>query len=262
MVLVAQIISSMGCLENTFIYFPAKYPEGYWQIKNYPAIEDCYFKAQDGVELHGWFAGNSNSQTTLLWFHGNAGNITHRLDNLLGLVQLRINVFIIDYRGYGRSEGCPSEMGLYCDAQAAYDYLVHTRQIPSRCIYLFGRSLGGAVAINLALNNDCAGAIVESSFTSLPDIGQNLYPFLSTKLITKITRERYDSLAKISRIKIPLLFIHGDADELIPIEHSRRLFEAANEPKEFYKVHGAAHNDLYLMGGKAYLNKIKAFVMQ
>jgi hypothetical protein len=247
----------MGCLEDNFIYFPAKYPEGNWRIKDQLPAEDCYFKTRDGLKLHGWFVNSSGAKSTLLWLHGNAGNITHRLDNLVKLHRLGVNVFIIDYRGYGQSQGHPSEQGLYNDAQAAYDYLLQTRRINAQNIYFFGRSLGGAVAIDLALKNSCAGVIAESTFTSLPDIGRELYPFLPVKLVT---RERYDSLAKIAKIKVPILILHGDADEIVYIEHGRRLFEAANQPKEFYSIKGAGHNDTYMVGGMAYFEKIREFI--
>ncbi len=256
-IIYSLLVLNMGCLEDNFIYFPSKYPDGYWHIAKQLPVEDCYFKASDGVMLHGWFADFAGTNTTLLWLHGNAGNISDRQDNLMRLLRIGINVFIIDYRGYGRSKGHPSEQGLYKDAQAAYDYLLHTKSISPRDIYLFGRSLGGAVAINLALSNKAAGLIVESTFTSLPDIGRELYPFLPVKMIT---RERYDSLAKIAQINIPVLIIHGDADEIVPVGHGKKLFEAANEPKEFYVIKGAEHNNTYVVGGKAYFEKIKAFV--
>jgi hypothetical protein len=253
------LLVNMGCLEDSFIYFPAKYPEGYWHVGKQLPVEDCYFNTEDGLRLHGWFAASSGAQTTLLWLHGNAGNITHRQDNLMRLLRLGVNIFIIDYRGYGRSQGHPSESGLYKDAQAAYDYLVQTKHVAPQQIYIFGRSLGGAVAINLAQANKCAGIIVESTFTSLPVIGRELYPFLPVNLLT---RERYDSLAKIAQVKAPILIIHGDADEIVSFEHGRRLFLAANEPKEFYPIKGAGHNNTYIVGGRAYFDKIRAFVNQ
>ncbi len=252
-------LTTMGCIENMFIYFPEQYPQGYWEAGGHLPKEDCLFTASDGVRLHGWWfeAKNSSGSKSLLWLHGNAGNITHRIDNLTRLFHLGVNIFIIDYRGYGKSRGQPSEEGLYKDAQAAYDYLIKNKGILPQNIYIFGRSLGGAVAVELALKNPCGGLIIESTFTSLPDIGKQLYPYLPVKILTK---ERYDSLSKIKQINVPKLIIHGDADEIVYFEHAEKLFKAAGQAKDFYQIKGADHNNTYLVGGRTYLDKLKEFV--
>jgi hypothetical protein len=191
-----------------------------------------------------------------LFFHGNAGNITDRYDMILRLMTLPVRVFIIDYRGYGKSEGRPSEGGLYLDAKAAWHYLVSKRVVDPSQIILFGKSLGGAVAIDLATHVEAAGLIVQSSFTSIPDMAKRLIPILPKFLI----RTRMDSVSKIARVSCPKLFIHSPADEIVPYALGRRLFQTAAEPKAFYDVSGAPHNETYRVGGEAYLDVLRRFV--
>ena len=181
LLLIAGLVTFVMLFEDRFIYFPAKYPEGVWDVQKLgevsPKIEDVWFQASDGVRLHGWYCtqqrndGDRSSpvatRMTLLWFHGNAGNITYHYGMIEGLVAQSIAVFIIDYRGYGRSEGSPSEQGLYMDARGAWDYLTKERAVAPGQIVVFGDSLGGAVAIDLASKVEAAGLVVLSSFTSI-----------------------------------------------------------------------------------------------
>ena len=258
-------------LENGFIYFPSKYPEGDWHPREArdrgggvrAPVEDCFFEASDGVKLHGWYCtpldgGRRECEAVLLWFHGNAGNITHRYDTIRQMVRFPAHVFIFDYRGYGRSEGRPTEAGVYLDGQAAWDYLVRDRGIEPGRLILFGRSLGGAVAIELARRrgNRPGGLIVESSFTSVPDMAANVMPIVPRILI----RTRMDSINKIGSIDLPKLFVHSRADDIIPFEHGRRLFAAAGEPKQFYELANAGHNETEIEGGAAYFNTLRAFI--
>lgn len=246
--------------ENKFIFFPFKYPQGYWHPETFGLqVEDCYFKTIDGCQLHGWFVHKEDAVATLLWCHGNAGNITDRLDNLAKLVRLPVNVFIFDFRGYGRSNGSPDEKGIYLDAEAAYDFLVSRKDVEQDKIILFGRSLGGAVAVDLATKRKCAGLILESTFTSAKDMAKSAFGFIPIHLIIKT---KFNSVDKISQIQVPILFLHGTSDRTVPPELGRRLFEAANNPKEFYQIHGADHNDTYIVGGKSYFDKLLQFTQQ
>lgn len=256
--LVAAFALLLRFMENHFVFFPTKYPEGYWQPEVFGLeAEDCYFTTADGVRLHGWFVAKEDAIATLLWCHGNAGNITHRLDNLAKLHELPVNVFIFDYRGYGRSDGEPSEQGVYLDARAAYDFLVENRGIAPETIVLFGRSLGGAVAVDLAVERRCAGLILESTFTSARDMARAAFGPLPVHWIMKTD---FNCVAKIRRYRGPLLMLHGTADRTVPLRLGGRLYQAANPPKEFYEIPGADHNDTYLVGGKAYFEKLRAFV--
>ena len=225
--------------------------------------DDVIFRTEDGLNLHGWFVPGKKSSPdedlhTLLWFHGNAGNINHRLGNIKMLHErVPVNVFIIDYRQYGRSEGKISEKGTYIDARAALAYLHSRKEINREKIIFFGRSLGSAVAVELALNEKCRALILETPFTSILEMGKKLYPFLPVSLLLKT---KYDSLAKIRNIKVPILVMHGDKDDLVPFEHGKRLYDMANEPKEFYTIPGAGHNDTHIVGGDEYFDVIKRFV--
>ncbi len=238
-----------GCgsaLERSLIYHPMR------RLESHPGAygllyEDVAFQADDGVWLHGWLVPG-RTRWTLLWAHGNAGNISHRLENLKEIHErLGLSVFIFDYRGYGRSEGHPSEEGLYRDAHAALAMLGARADLdPGRVIY-FGRSLGAAVAVELAVHRSPAAVILETPFLSVPAMANHTLPGIGY-----LFRSRYDSLAKIGRLRVPLLILHGDQDEVVPLVHGRRLFETAPEPKTFYAIPGAHHNDTYIVGGEPY----------
>ena len=274
LLLVTGLAGFIMAFEDKFIYFPAKYPDGFWEVESIPAregevipkIEDCQFETSDGVRLHGWFctplrkAGGVlepvPAEMVLLWFHGNAGNISYRYDMIRAMMPLPVQVFIIDYRGYGKSEGKPTEQGLYLDARAAWDFLIGERRVPPSRIIIFGKSLGGAPAIDLASKVTPAGLIVQSSFTSAADMAASVLPFLPRVLL----HTKMDSRSKISAVHCPKLFIHSRADEVIPFELGRRLYEAAPEPKQFYEVEGAPHNSTYLVGGKRYFDALRRFI--
>lgn len=240
------------------IYFPVKYPEGFWRPEEFGvAVEDCFFTTEDGVKLHAWYVPRADARHTLLWFHGNAGNISHRLDHLKMLWdRVPAHILIVGYRGYGRSEGSPDEPGLSLDAQAAYDFLVSQKRLTANQVVVYGQSLGGAVAVDLALARPVAGLIIESSFTSAKDMAKRL-SFLPLHYFLSVA---FDSVTKIKRLHCPVLIMHGTEDEVVPFELGQRLFAAANEPKEFYPIPGATHNDPYLVGGEAYYAKIREFL--
>lgn len=217
---------------------------------------DVQLVTDDAVRLHGWWVRAPRARGTLLFFHGNAGNISHRLDSIQLFSELGLDVLIIDYRGYGRSDGTPSERGTYRDALAAWNWLTHERKVPPERILLFGRSLGAAVAVDLALKVRSAGLIVESAFTSVPDLAGEIYPFLPVR---QMSRYQYDSLSKIGRIAQPLLLVHSRDDELIGFRHGQRLFEAASQPKEFVQIRGG-HNDGFLLSAEDYRHPLRVFL--
>jgi hypothetical protein len=198
------------------------------------------------------------AKTTLLWFHGNAGNISHRAGGLKPLRdKLDANVFMIDYRGYGRSDGAVSEKGTYEDADAAFDYLTRRSDIDPKRIVLFGQSLGSAVAADLAGRRDCLAVILEAPFASIPAMAKAIYPWLPAGALIKT---RYDVIEKAKKIRAPLLVVHGDRDEIVPFEQGRRVFDAATGPKEFHALNGARHNDTFEAGGEAYFNVMRDFI--
>jgi fermentation-respiration switch protein FrsA (DUF1100 family) len=191
----------------------------------------------------------------ILFFHGNAGNISHRLDTLEIFHTLGLSTFIIDYRGYGQSEGRPSEQGTYLDAEAAWRYLVEQRQVPPERMIIFGRSLGGAVAAWLAQAHPPRALILESTFTSLPDMAATYLPFLPVR---SLARFDYNTLARLPDIHCPVLVVHSPDDEVVPYSHGRQLFEAASEPKEFLELRGG-HNEGFLISDN-YQAGLEAFI--
>jgi fermentation-respiration switch protein FrsA (DUF1100 family) len=244
--------------EDFFIYFPARYPEGYWDVKATPfPLEDVTFLTADGVKIHGWYARGKGATWTLLVFHGNAGNVTHRWDLILRLTRLPADVLIFDYRGYGKSEGTPSEAGLYADARAAYEFLTRERGVAPERLVLYGKSLGAAPAIELATQAPCARLVIQSAFTGIPDMAAASFPLLPFRWMV---RHRYDNLSKVPLLKMPKLHIHSRDDEIVPFEQGRRLFEAAAEPKEFYEVAGAGHNELIPMESERWEERLRRFL--
>lgn len=213
-------------------------------------FEDVTFRTQDGVALNGWYVAADEASFTVLFCHGNAGNIMHRLDTVSLFHSLGLNCFVFDYRGYGRSEGRPTEVGTYRDARAAYDWLTQSKGVGADQIVLFGRSLGGSIAAHLAGQVDARAVVVESAFTSYPDMGARMYPYMPVRLFARF---RYDTRAHLARVRCPVLVMHSREDELVPFEFGRRLFEAAREPKRFVEITGG-HNDGFLTSGDLYRN--------
>lgn len=239
-------------LERYLIYVPDRRLETTPRSEGL-AYEDVRFPASDGTMLHGWLIPAPGAKFTLLWCHGNAGNISHRVDNAKYLHRLlKINVFLFDYRGYGASAGSLSDLSeeaTYRDAEGALAFLKAWPELAQTRLVYFGRSLGAAIALELARRQPPAGLILETPFTSIPDMARVALPFLP---IGGLLTTRYDSLGKIGEIRVPLLVLHGDRDDVIPFEQGRRLFEAANPPKTFYTIRGARHNDTYIVGGDDY----------
>jgi len=217
--------------------------------------EDVTLETADGVTLHGWFVPGSSSRV-LLFFHGNAGNISHRLYTIRQFVELGLSVLIIDYRGYGQSDGKPSEQGLYQDAEAAWRYLIDDRGVPAGDIVIAGRSLGGSVASWLATRENPAALIVDSSFTSVPDIGQEAYPWLPVRLLSRYQHPTRDYVMDVG---CPVLVVHSRDDEIIPFHHGEAIFSAAKEPKTFVELRGG-HNDAHSMSARTYLDGLGRFL--
>ena len=220
------------------------------------AYDTVRLTARDGTRLHAWFVPATTARGTLLFNHGNAGNIAHRLDSINLFHSLGLNVLIFDYRGYGESDGKPSEKGTYLDVKAAWNYLLEERMISPEEIIIFGRSLGAAMAADLASQHPSAGVILESAFTSVPDMAASLYPWLPVRLLS---RYRYNNLDKIGRITVPLLVVHSRDDEIIPYTHGEQLFAAATEPKQFLELRGG-HNDGYHVSRKVYTKAVQQFL--
>lgn len=222
-------------------------------------FKDEWFGNDDGPRLHGWIVPAEEPEALLLFCHGNAGNISHRLDNIVRLNRIGLSVLIFDYRGYGRSGGRISETGLYRDSEAAYEVGRSYAEERGLKLVVFGRSLGGIAAVHVASTNQCDGVILESTFTNLAAMARTHFPL---PLVGGLLEKRFNAVDKIGRVSAPLLFFHGDRDDIVPYSYGRDLFEAAREPKEFVPLPGASHNDTYLVGGDAYFAKLKLFVSQ
>jgi len=238
--------------EPHMIYYPDTTP-----FTTPPGVTDLQLTASDGVKIHGWYVpGPSNATHTVLFFHGNAGNLSHRDEKIDILHQLGANVCIIDYRGYGRSEGEPNEQGTYRDAQAAYDYLTKTLNREPRTIVVYGESLGTGMSVELATRVPVGGVVLEAGFTSIGDVAQGLFPFLPVRYLV---RNKYDSIHKIAGINAPLLFLHSRADEVFSFRHSERLFAAAREPKHLVELRGN-HNDAFMQSVDVYRAALRDFL--
>ncbi len=217
--------------------------------------EDVFLEARDGVPLHGWFVPG-NGDRILLFFHGNAGNISHRIDSIRQFHGLGLSVLIIDYRGYGQSGGRTTESGMYLDAEAAWDYLVGVRGADAGQILIFGRSLGASVASRLAAGRQPAGLIVESSFTSVPDVAAEIYPWLPVKLLSRLKHATRDY---VQDARCPVLVVHSRDDEIIPFSHGQAIFAAAPEPKVLLELRGT-HNEAHLRHEDTYLRGLSDFL--
>jgi fermentation-respiration switch protein FrsA (DUF1100 family) len=247
--------------EHSQVYHPSREMSASASDLRRP-FEDIFFKAADGIELNGWFfPANKNTpraQIAVLVCHGNGGNIGDRLDLYGALLETGVAVFAFDYRGYGQSRGKPGEEGTYLDAQAAFQIL---RGKNFQKIIAYGESLGGGIASELALRERVCGLILQSTFTSIPDIGKEIYPWLPVDLISTI---RYDTRGKLPRLKIPVLIMHSQADELIAPHHAEKNFAAANEPKLFLELTGE-HNDPlserkhFIAGVETFLKLVEGF---
>ena len=217
--------------------------------------QDVFIETTDGVTLHGWFVAGRSSQV-LLFFHGNAGNISHRLDSIRQFQDLGLSVLIVDYRGYGQSEGRTTERGIYRDADATWRYLIEDRGIVASDIIVFGRSLGASVAARLAAQQQPLGLIVESSFTSVPDIARDLYPWLPVRWLSRLSHATREY---VRDVKCPILVVHSRDDEIIPFRHGEEIYASANEPRTLLTIRGT-HNDAFLQDARDYIGGLRAFL--
>jgi len=248
-----MLLLVMMYLENSLIYFPMKFPDGNWNPLGI-TVEDAWCTASDGTKIHGWYVPHGQPRAVVLFCHGNGGNITHRADVIRALHdRVGVAVLVFDYRGYGKSEGKPDESGVLADARAARTWLARKTGVGENQIVLMGESLGGAVAVDLATDGARA-LILENTFSSIPDVAASHYPWAPVRLLM---RTRFDSAAKIRSYHGPLYQSHGDRDSIVPLELAKRLFDAANEPKQFLLDKGADHNDPHL---SQYYDKLREFL--
>jgi len=217
--------------------------------------EELELETDDGVMLHGWFVPALSSRV-LVFFHGNAGNISHRLESIRQFHDLGLSVLIVDYRGYGQSGGRPTEAGMYRDAEAVWGYLVNQRTVSPGEIIVFGRSLGASVAARLAARHDPLALVVESAFTSVPDVAADIYPWLPVRLLSRVSHATRDY---VREIRCPVLVVHSRDDEIIPVRHGREIFEAAPEPRSFLELRGT-HNDAYIRDERRYIRGLSRFL--
>ncbi len=241
--------------QTRLVYFPAPAPRT-TPAQHGLAYRELELSTSDGERLHAWFLPHAEAHGAILVSHGNAGNIGDRLAIARAYHELGWSVLLYDYRGYGKSTGTPSEEGTYLDAEAAYDHLARVEGLAPERIVLHGESLGVAVTLELALRRPVAAVIAESGFTSLPDMAAEVYPFLPGRLLARI---RYDNLAKVARLGVPLFVIHSPDDDIVPVEHARRLFAAAREPKRLLLTTGS-HNGGGLLNRQEWRAEVGSFL--
>lgn len=249
----AVLYALLTFLARRSVFHPMKYPGGFWESRERFGAEDVWLTASDGVRLHAWWVRREGSRIATLFLHGNAGNVTHRVHALEAIPAAGSSLLLLDYRGYGRSEGSPTEQGVYRDAEAGYEWLLARGYGPEQ-IVLHGESLGTAVAVELASRRPCRGLVLEAPFSSARAVAGRVLPVLGPTLISG-----FDSARRIRRVHAPVFILHGDRDDIIDIALGRELFAAANEPKTFWEVPGAGHNDLPAAAGLEYGQRLAAF---
>src|SRR5262249_5521186 len=245
--IVLLTLTSMARFADRLVYFPSRVHDGGTPAALGLDYEEVTLTASDGVHLHAWYVPAPASRRTVLFLHGNAGNISHRLDKLVVLNDLGADVLLLDYRGYGSSEGVPDEAGTYRDAEAAYDWL-HGRGVSSNRVIAYGESLGGPIATDLAARRAVGGLVLESAPSSIFDVARYHYPWLPVSMFLSV---RYDALGKIAQANAPLLILHSRDDELVPFTMAEALYAAAAPPKRLVPLHGG-HNDNFIVSADTY----------
>jgi len=253
----AMLVALMWLVQERFIF----YPQTGRDIVATPAArgvpyEDVVLRTSDGKQLNAWWIPADKPRGAVLLFHGNAGNISHRIEYALMFRRLGYSTLLVDYRGYGRSTGTPTEAGTYIDADTAWRWLTTTRGVPERDIVLFGESLGGGVASWLAARHPVRALVLASTFTSAVDLGAELYSFLPVRLVSRV---RYETLRRLHDVRAPVLVIHSPDDDVIPFRHGRRLFDAALEPKAMLQIAGG-HNDGFVFRREEWVATLAAFL--
>lgn len=243
----------LSWMANRSAFLPMAYPGGDWPVKSELGAEDAWLRS-GRYQIHGWWKPLDSAPAAVLFLHGNAGNVTHRGRHILAWQKAGAAVLVVDYRGYGRSQGRPTESGLYEDALAGYQFLLE-RGFPPARILVHGESLGTAAAAAVASSRPVAGLILEAPFPSARAVAQTVLPVLGPLLVWG-----FDVRGRLDGIRAPLLVIHGDRDEVIPFRLGRRVFEAAQEPKQFWTIAGAGHNDIPETAGPEYPRRLRAFL--
>lgn len=235
-------LSGKSALERSLVFRPSRFPEGNWKPAGLPH-EDVWFRSADGTRLHGWYSPHPAPRAWVLFAHGIRGNLTDRAEIVRVFHErLGLSVLAFDYRGFGRSEGKPSEAGILADARAARGWLARREGIAEHDVILLGRSLGGAVAIDLAAREGCRALVLQNTFTSLADAVSFHVPWFSVRrLLRSVMEARLDSLSKIATYAGPLLQSHGLEDHVVPYRLGEKLFAAAKGPKRFVSVPGDDH---------------------
>jgi len=254
-----SMLSLSGCkdaLIRHFAFFPEKVaPDMRIDI---PGMSEVYLTTSDGIRIHSLYIERQGASKVVLFFHGNAGNAYHRIPDAIALSRTGVNVLLVSYRGYGKSEGKPGEQGLYKDAEAAYEYLVDTKQYAPQDIYLLGRSIGSAVAIHLAQDRKSGGLILITPITS----GKEIASIIGLGWITWPMDPFFDNIEKINRVESPVLVIHGDADEIIPFSIGEKIYRAApTKNKRFIRIRGAGHNNLTQVAGPGFWTLVGEFIL-
>lgn len=219
-------------------------------------FEELSLKTSDGINISAWYIPAKDERGAILMCNGNAGNMSYRIDLIRIFNNLNLSILIFDYRGFGKNEGNPTEKGTYLDAEAAWDYLINTKHYPAAKLILYGQSLGGAIAAEMALRHEAAALIIESSFKSVHELGSKFFPYIPVKLISRF---HYATIEKIDRINCPKLIIHSPDDEIVPYTHGIALFEKAREPREFLKIKGD-HNEGFLFSETVYIDGLDRFI--
>jgi hypothetical protein len=256
--LYAVMVAFVYYRQSSLIYYPNMPARNIVATPEQIGLEyqDVQFITEDNINLHGWFIPHQAAKGTVLFFHGNAGNISHRLESIEIFHRLELNIFIIDYRGYGQSEGEVSEQGTYHDAVAAWHYLTRTRGVNAKRIIIFGRSLGASIASWLASKHTPAALIIESGFSSVPSMAKRIYPFLPVSWLTYF---KYDTRNYVKSIACPVLVAHSRSDDIIPFEEGREIFDAAPAAKQFLEMRGG-HNDGFMISGPTYVDGLRSFI--
>jgi fermentation-respiration switch protein FrsA (DUF1100 family) len=235
------------------VYYPMRFPAGDWRAQSALGAEDVWLRASDGTKLHAWWIARPGAKWATLHLHGNAGNITPRDLSAATITGAGSSVLLLDYRGYGKSEGRPTEAGLYRDAVAGYEWLLAKGHKPAQII-LHGESLGSAVAVELASRKPCGGVVLEAPFTSARAVAHRVLPFVGPLLVWG-----FDTKSRMERVRAPVLVIHGDADDIIAYDLGKQVFAAAREPKSLWTVEGATHNDLHISGRAQFAKRLADF---
>ena len=247
--------SLMPKLADRLVYFPSRAHDGGTPARLGLAYEDVPLQAADGVRLHAWMVHVAGARRTLLLLHGNAGNISHRLDKLAVFADLGLDVLLLDYRGYGLSDGAPDEAGTYRDADAAYAWLI-ARGVSPADLVVYGESLGGPIAVDLAAHRAVGGLVLESAPSSIIGVARHHYPWLPVSLFLSV---RYDAVARLGGVHAPLLILHSTDDEIVPFSMAEELYAAAAEPKRLVRLRGG-HNDCFAVSADVYQAALRDFV--